>query len=232
MSIDVIKVLAATGDDTVAPPVAVDKIAGINYQKIKTGWGVDGVFQETADTDGVRLPIGGAQLGLTNETAPSTDIAASGLNGRLQRIAQRLTALIAQIPATLGQKTMANSLAVVLASDQGAVPTSMARREAVIPWTVVSGQSISPAVDTSGYGNMGLIIPSTFDGGQISFIVSDLSAGTYYSLYDITGTMVVMNVVANRAYDLPGELMAWRFIRLSCTTTQTGDTAFLLVLRS
>jgi hypothetical protein len=61
-------------------------------------------------------------IGAVNETAPSTDTASSGLNGRMQRIAQRISSLIAQIPATLGQKTSANSLAVTIASDQSAIP--------------------------------------------------------------------------------------------------------------
>jgi len=55
--------------------------------------------------------------GALTETAPATDTASSGLNGRLQRIAQRLTSLIAQLPATLGIKTAANSLSVAPASD-------------------------------------------------------------------------------------------------------------------
>lgn len=39
--------------------------------------------------------------GAVNETAPAGDTADSGLNGRLQRIAQRLTSLIALIPTAL-----------------------------------------------------------------------------------------------------------------------------------
>jgi hypothetical protein len=58
-----------------------------------------------------------AQVGVVTETAPATDTASSGLNGRLQRIAQRLTSLIAQIPASLGIKTAALSLSVAPASD-------------------------------------------------------------------------------------------------------------------
>lgn len=57
-------------------------------------------------------------FGGVSETAPGTDTASSGLNGRLQRIAQRLTSLIALLPSSLGSKTSANSLAVVVASDQ------------------------------------------------------------------------------------------------------------------
>ena len=39
--------------------------------------------------------------GAVDETAPSTDTASSGLNGRLQRIAQRITSLITLIPSAL-----------------------------------------------------------------------------------------------------------------------------------
>ncbi len=42
-----------------------------------------------------------ARTGILTETAPSTDTASSGLNGRLQRIAQRLTSLIALLPSAL-----------------------------------------------------------------------------------------------------------------------------------
>ncbi len=41
------------------------------------------------------------QLGIVTETAPGSDTASSGLNGRLQRIAQRLTSLIALLPGAL-----------------------------------------------------------------------------------------------------------------------------------
>jgi hypothetical protein len=46
---------------------------------------------------------GGAvdSIGGLTETAPGTDTASSGLNGRLQRIAQRLTSLIALLPTAL-----------------------------------------------------------------------------------------------------------------------------------
>lgn len=40
-------------------------------------------------------------IGTLTETAPGTDTASSGLNGRLQRIAQRLTSLIALLPTAL-----------------------------------------------------------------------------------------------------------------------------------
>lgn len=42
------------------------------------------------------------EIGIVTEVAPATDTASSGLNGRLQRIAQRLTSLIALLPSALG----------------------------------------------------------------------------------------------------------------------------------
>lgn len=51
------------------------------------------------DSSGVEVsPASSAQIGALTETAPATDTASSGLNGRLQRIAQRITSLIALLP--------------------------------------------------------------------------------------------------------------------------------------
>lgn len=60
---------------------------------------------------------GKVAIGATNETAPASDTASSGLNGRLQRIAQRITSLIALLPSSLGIKTASGSLSVAPASD-------------------------------------------------------------------------------------------------------------------
>lgn len=55
------------------------------------------------DSSGAEVvaPVG-TQIGSVTETAPGTDTASSGLNGRLQRVAQRLTSLAALLPAALG----------------------------------------------------------------------------------------------------------------------------------
>lgn len=59
---------------------------------------------------------GKAAIGALTETAPGTDTASSGLNGRMQRIAQRITSLIAQLPSGLGPQAGASSLSVVEAN--------------------------------------------------------------------------------------------------------------------
>lgn len=73
--------------------------------------------------------------GGVTETAPATDTASSGLNGRLQRIAQRITSLIAQIPAALGQGTMAQSLSVAIASNQSAIPVTVSSTTVAVTTT-------------------------------------------------------------------------------------------------
>lgn len=164
------------GDGTIV--VATDKIAGVDYQRVKLALGADGVAVDAgagagvAGTDTQRVTLasddplmaavgevqasptantllarlktlatqlilpsalgtgadsaslgvafsteGKAQLGSLTETAPATDTASSGLNGRLQRIAQRITTFIALFPASLGAKTAAASFSVVQASD-------------------------------------------------------------------------------------------------------------------
>lgn len=70
----------------------------------------------TATSLSTTIATDDAVLGALTETAPATDTASSGHNGRLQRIAQRLTSLIALLPG-LGTKTMSGSQAVTLATD-------------------------------------------------------------------------------------------------------------------
>jgi hypothetical protein len=122
------------------------------------------------------------KVGSLTETAPATDTASSGLNGRLQRIAQRLTSIFGAtgdttdaeassgngsmiavlkrlrtllnggLPAALGQTTMANSLAVVLPSNQQ-VPIVPTRATPV--WTNITANNTDgiAAMDVSNYCN-------------------------------------------------------------------------------
>ncbi len=125
---------AATDDAGAAGHVQIVKLA-ISADGSATVLPGDAANGLDVDVTRSALPTGAATsanqsseltlVGAVNETAPATDTASSGLNGRLQRIAQRLTSLIAQIPAALGQATMANSLAVTIASNQSAVSVSV-----------------------------------------------------------------------------------------------------------
>jgi hypothetical protein len=83
------------------------------------------------------------QTGSVTETAPASDTASSGLNGRLQRIAQRLTSLIALFPSALGQTTKTASLSVALASNDDSLALLGAVTET------------APATDTASSGHNG-----------------------------------------------------------------------------
>lgn len=82
------------------------------------------------------------KTGSLTETAPASDTASSGINGRLQRVAQRLTSLIALFPTSIGGKTAAASLAVTLASDDPAVATLGAKTDAKSTATDTTSVSI------------------------------------------------------------------------------------------
>lgn len=62
-----------------------------------------------------------AEIGALTETAPATDTASSGLNGRLQRIAQRISSLISLLPSSIGKKASTGSLSVTISSDEGKI---------------------------------------------------------------------------------------------------------------
>lgn len=105
---------------------AADEIGGVKYPREKLTFGDDGVATDVSSTNPLpvtlanpgSLPTGAAteatletlvtqadfdtHVGSLTETAPATDTAASGLNGRLQRVAQRLSSLIALLPTALG----------------------------------------------------------------------------------------------------------------------------------
>lgn len=102
--------------------------------------------------------------GAVTETAPASDTASSGLNGRLQRIAQRLSSLIALLPTSLGQKTKANSLAVAIASDQDPLATV----PSTLSLTVAAGSALNadviPQVDVSNYKVLFVHVLNSFVG--------------------------------------------------------------------
>lgn len=200
------------------PGVAVDSVGPDYYQVIKQAFGAAGVATLTDDSDGNRFPIGGAQVGLKNEAAPGSDTAAAGLNGRLQRIAQNITALESLLPAAL--------------SSLLALKTGPAESTADV--VIANGAATSAAVDTAGVRNMGLYIPNTLEGISISFTVAPTLAGAYLPLRDINNVLVTVPLTADSGgvFDLPGELMFARFIKIVSDTNQTGATTLTWIFRS
>jgi hypothetical protein len=88
----------------------------------------------------------GTGIGAVNETAPATDTASSGLNGRLQRIAQRITSLIALVPASLGTKAAASSFATTLDTEfKARIPAALGQAAAAasLPVVLASDQIVT-----------------------------------------------------------------------------------------
>jgi len=106
-------------------------------------------------------------LGLeTNTSAPASDTAAASLNGRLVRLAQQFTTLLSLLPASLGQKTSAASLPVVIASNQPSQPVTM---------TPITLSSVS--------GDQTIVSPTAGKALRIySIVLSNPSAATSFIL--------------------------------------------------
>lgn len=141
--------------------------------------------QEIADDAGAQslakeatLSAQSTLMGAVTETAPATDTASSGHNGRLQRIAQRITSLIALIPTSLGQKTMANSLAVVIASDQSTVPVS-APVASTATLTSVSASTSSVSLLALNTSRKGAIFYNESNSGCYMAFASTASASAF-----------------------------------------------------
>lgn len=121
-------------------------------------------------------------IGSLTETAPASDTASSGLNGRLQRLAQRLTSLIGLFPSTIGQKAAAGSLSVVLASDQGTVPISHAPRASrsrqVTTITGTSETTIVTAGATGVFRDLFLLLITNSSATATVVTIKDSTAGT------------------------------------------------------
>lgn len=122
------------------------------------------------------------RLGILTETAPATDTASAGVNGRLQRIAQRITSLIAQLPATLGIKTSALSLSITPASDASFVvplPVLTATTDRSGTATTTSG-GLSVAANAARKGLVGQNISGVSIGfNEQGGVAAIGTAGTY-----------------------------------------------------
>lgn len=198
--------------------IAGDDIAGVLHQRVKVEFGADGSATEASSSNPLpvvqtgtsALPTGAAteatsatrlsesdfdtKAGSLTETAPTTDTASSGLNGRLQRIAQRLTSLIALLPGSLGQKVRASSLAVTLSSED---ITTLTPPAAITGFATAAKQ---PALGTAGTASADVItiqgktamVPVLIDGSATTQPVS-LAGTQSVNQAQVAGTTVDTN---------------------------------------
>lgn len=185
---------------------------GASYQLQPWVYGPeDGV--KTSVDDLLALPVGGPQLGATNESAAASDTATSGMNGLLKRIAQRFT-------------TSRISF------------TSLLHATQTISVVMNPGDADTPAVDCRGYTLIGYAIPATFDGEfagtppQASF-----DGITWFTPRASNGVPVAIAGGAGgsppgRAVVIPATLANWPYIRLKGGVTITVTCTIRFFLRS
>lgn len=142
-------IVPATGSGTATPTIETVDTTGSNGP------------QRQVMTVSPRTGAGADAIGSLTETAPGTDTASSGLNGRLQRVAQRLSSLIALIPASL---TGGGNFKVSIAESTATIITSASGT------TTVNGTvGISGTVPVSG--TLGALVSGTVSVSSISSTV-------------------------------------------------------------
>lgn len=132
---------SAVVDVSAANPLPVTIIAGGGG-----GGGGDASAANQVITNG-KIDTTNAEIGALTETAPTTDTASSGLNGRLQRVAQRLTSLIGLVPVSLGSKLGSGSFSIVPASDANFPVTTGQLPATIGAKTSALSVSTAPATD-------------------------------------------------------------------------------------
>jgi len=229
-------------------PVTVryDEVSGVYVLVNKLDAGGDGVSVPIiagSQAASASLPVTDstedvARVGIVTESAPGTDTASSGLNGRLQRIAQRITSLIALLPTALGAN---GGLKVEGVSSGTVVPVSVPASENQIG-TVGSPDNavtITCSLDTSAYADgdvlfdtqevalaarvnggttilQNVVITDISDQGQaldLIFFNANTSLGTENSAPDIDDTEVLtvigrISVSSSDYYDLGANRVA------------------------
>lgn len=134
-----------------------------------------------------------SKVGALTESAPATDISSSGLNGRLQRIAQRQTSLIALLPSAL----VGGRLDVNIGASPATVPTAPAAGEnhlgevggRIVPITATKTRT----ADANAYAANDCINNATSGAAVLTFTgAARISGGSGF----IVGAIASVNVAA------------------------------------
>lgn len=153
-------------------------------EDIDVGSGVKRQVVTLGDRAGNAVDVIG---GLT-ESAPASDTASSGLNGRLQRIAQRISSLIGLLPSSLGAKAASGSLSITLATDQQLGAALGAEYE-----TVAASQTAQVLGGTGASGDYiagVLIVPATTSPGNVILLDSTTAITIFAGGSDSVGNLV------------------------------------------
>lgn len=172
--------------------VATDDVGGAHYQRVKLDVGGDGVSTPvTSVASETTLVANGVLSGAVTEVAPATDTASSGLNGRLQRIAQRLTSLIALLPTALGANGGLKVEGVAGGVAQPVTPSSASSAALAN----IASSATSVTLQASNAARRGLLIFN--DSTQILFVKFGAAA---------SATSYTVQIAAGGYYEMPAPI--------------------------
>jgi hypothetical protein len=183
---------------------AADDIGGVLYPRVKVTYGADGSATDVStsspmpsqlrDSDGTDVALS-AKLGSVTETAPTTDTASSGLNGRLQRIAQRITSLIALIPAAL---TGSGNFKVSLEESNASQAVTGSFYQATQPVSVADGSNVTLGAKTDAQSTATDTTSIT-----IMQVLKQISASIQAAASSLSGTLTVGSHAVTNAGTFP-----------------------------
>ena len=180
--------------------------------------------------------------GAVTETAPATDTASSGLNGRLQRIAQRLTTIISgltSIPVD-GNKTTYSATATSLVLVTGATDfftiTGSATKTIKVTRVYVSGTRSSSnshnirllkrsTANTGGTSTAPAVVPHDSTNAAGTAVVRAYTANP--TLGTLVGIMKVMKAFINAAATGASDKFCYEAVRPSQAITLRGTSEVL-----
>lgn len=175
---------------------------------------ITGPLGRRADAQAVSVALStenAALVGPLTETAPATDNASSGLNGRLQRIAQRLTSLIALVPAALGQQARAASFAVTLSTEdvalldglEGSVDGLEAAIAALVQESSQVAASASVAAVADSATNVTILAANAARKGACIFNTSSAILAIKFGATAVFANSFTARIAPNQLYELP-----------------------------
>jgi hypothetical protein len=189
----------------------------------------------TVDATSLPLPTGAAtettlaaaltqsdfdtKAGSLTETAPATDTASSGLNGRLQRIAQRLTSLIALLPTALSNGFFQVSVKETItlpASQSGTWTVQPGNTPNTTPWLFSFGRPTtanltSAVISASSSGDNTLVSGTASQTIRVFKLFLVCNAAVNIIFKDGAGTNLTgtMNMTANGGMTLDFDGEPW-----------------------
>jgi hypothetical protein len=107
----------------------------------------------------------------------------------------------------------------------------------VVPATISSGTSLTPAVNFGGLRLFGIVMPSVWTAANLTFQISP-DGSTWYNLYDASGNEFTVTAAASRYIYLdPTVFPAMQYVKArsgasASAVAQAQDSVLQFVLRS